>query len=146
MNGRLVERAALNPAQRGEMLALLRSHFEGVTVEQFERDLDEKSWVVLIEDIEGRIRGFSTLVLWHETFGNRSLPIVFSGDTIMDRAAWGTTTLLRAWFNTLPCAKQAGRSTGCCPVPGTVPIVSCRSSGENSGRDVMPLPRVEPTR
>jgi hypothetical protein len=99
VNGRLMERGALNPTHRGEMLALLRSHFEGVTIEQFERDLEEKSWVVLIEDLEGRIRGFSTLVLWRETFGKRSLSIIFSGDTIMDRAAWGTTTLLRAWFD-----------------------------------------------
>ena len=64
MTGRLVERAALSCAQRGEMLTLLRSHFEGVKTEKFERDLAEKSWVILVEDARRRIRGFSTLMLW----------------------------------------------------------------------------------
>ena len=36
MNGRLVERAAVGAAQRSEMVALMRSCFEGVTAERFE--------------------------------------------------------------------------------------------------------------
>jgi hypothetical protein len=99
VNGRLVGRVALDAAQRGEMLALLRSHFEGVTAEQFERDLEQKSWVILVEDAQGRIHGFSTLILWHSTFRSERFRVVYSGDTIMDRQAWGTTALLRSWID-----------------------------------------------
>ena len=99
MNGRLVERAALDSAQRGEMLVLLRSHFEGITVEQFEHDLEAKSWVILVEDTDGRIRGFSTLMIRHGIFRNECFRVFYSGDTIMDRQAWGTTALLRNWYD-----------------------------------------------
>ena len=45
MNG-LLPRASLTTSQCDEMFALMSTHFEGVTRDQFERDLSEKNWVV----------------------------------------------------------------------------------------------------
>ena len=56
MNGRLVERAALAQPERARMLELLTAHFEGVTPRQFAHDLEEKQWVILLEDDAGFLR------------------------------------------------------------------------------------------
>lgn len=80
------------------MLALLRSHFHGVTPERFAADLEEKSWVLLLEDENG-LRGFSTLSIY-ETMGSQGEPltVVYSGDTIVEKGAWATAALPKSWI------------------------------------------------
>ncbi|MCG3150431.1 MAG: hypothetical protein PCFJNLEI_03917 [Verrucomicrobiae bacterium] len=90
MKGRLVRREDVN--EQAAMLALLQEYFVGVTGEQFERDLAEKNWVILLEDA-GVLRGFSTLLV-HDG-------VVHSGDTIVHRDAWGSTALARTWLETI---------------------------------------------
>jgi hypothetical protein len=98
VTGRLVRREDLTAAEREAMLALLQAHFEGVTPERFERDLTAKSWALLLED-EGHLRGFSTLHLWETTPpGEPPCTVVYSGDTIVERGAWGSAALPRAWI------------------------------------------------
>jgi hypothetical protein len=96
--GRLVAREDLTAAERESMLALLQAHFEGVTPERFERDLAEKTWALLLED-EGLLRGFSTLLLWETTPpGEAPCTVVYSGDTVVERGAWGSAALPRSWI------------------------------------------------
>jgi hypothetical protein len=98
VTGRLVRREDLTAAEREAMLVLLQTHFEGVTPESFERDLAAKSWALLLED-EGHLRGFSTLHLWETTPpGEPPCTVVYSGDTIVERGAWGSAALPRAWI------------------------------------------------
>lgn len=98
MTGRLVRREDLTAGERDAMLALLQAHFHGVTPESFERDLAAKAWALLLED-EGRLRGFSTLHLWETTPpGEPPCTVVYSGDTIVERGAWGSAALPRAWI------------------------------------------------
>lgn len=93
MKGRLVRREVLTVAEREGMYRLLASFCEGVTCERFEADLAEKPWVLLLEDEQG-LKGFSTLLLY-ETDG---CTVVYSGDTIVDPAAWGSAALPRCWI------------------------------------------------
>lgn len=93
----LLPRAALTAAQRDEMLALLCCHFEGVTRAQFERDLDEKNWVVEIRR-DGRLLGFSTLLVCSERDEGRDLTVIYSGDTIVAPEAWRSPALARTWI------------------------------------------------
>jgi hypothetical protein len=80
------------------MYGLLCSHFAGVTRERFAADLAEKSWALLLEDEEG-LRGFSTLLLYESTPpGEEVCTVVYSGDTIVDLAAWGSAALPRCWI------------------------------------------------
>jgi hypothetical protein len=79
------------------MLRLLGEHFDGVTREQFESDLAEKSHAILLWRDE-RLVGFSTLLSYERTFRAESLRIIYSGDTIVTPDAWGTTALPRAWI------------------------------------------------
>jgi hypothetical protein len=97
--------ASLEPCERREMLALLRRYFVGVSPGQFERDLSEKEWVILLRDpASGATRGFSTLMRLQTVLegpegaggpGGQDVVAYFSGDTVVDRAHWGGTELPR---------------------------------------------------
>jgi len=97
VNWRLVPRESLQRSDRDAMRLLLSAHFDGVTRETFERDLDEKNWVVLFEEAE-RLRGFTTLLTYETTYRDEPIAVVYSGDTIMARDAWNTALLPRAWI------------------------------------------------
>jgi len=98
VTGRLVRREDLTAAERDAMLTLLQAHFAGVTAESFAADLAAKTWALLLED-EGHLRGFSTLHLWEtKPPGEPPCTVVYSGDTIVEKGAWGSATLPRAWI------------------------------------------------
>jgi hypothetical protein len=80
------------------MYGLLAASFEGVTRERFAADLAEKTWALLLED-EAGLRGFSTLLLYESSPpGEGVCTVVYSGDTIVDSAAWGSAALPRCWI------------------------------------------------
>lgn len=101
MNGSLVERQNLTPGMQRQMYELLCRHFRGVSTHQFDRDLQEKNWVVLLHDDEDQLVGFSTFDYYTITFEDRLLYVVFSGDTIMDRSAWHSPVLPRTWIESV---------------------------------------------
>ncbi len=90
-------RVDLTPDQRSEMFSLLDGYFEGVSRPQFERDLAEKNRVILLRR-DGRLVGFSTLLLYGAEYENAPVTIVYSGDTIVAPEARGTPLLARAWI------------------------------------------------
>lgn len=79
------------------MLALLATHFSGVTAAQFSSDLAEKSHVILLER-QGRIIGFSTLLAYATAFAGEPVSVIYSGDTIVAPEAWNSPLLARAWI------------------------------------------------
>jgi hypothetical protein len=93
----LLARADLSSVQRDEMFSLLRRHFDGVTREQFELDLAEKNWVVEIRR-DGRLLGFSTLLVSEVIFEQQVLTAIYSGDTIVAPEAWNSPALARTWI------------------------------------------------
>jgi hypothetical protein len=93
----LLPRESLTGVQRDEMHALLARHFAGVTREQFEHDLAEKNWVVEIRR-EGRLLGFSTLLVEQARFDGKPITAIYSGDTIMAPEAWSSPALSRTWI------------------------------------------------
>jgi hypothetical protein len=98
VNSRLVRTEHLEDGTREAMYRLLTGHFEGVTQERFEADLEEKTWVLLLED-GGELRGFSTLLLYETDLSGEGLcTVVYSGDTIVHPAAWGSAALPRCWI------------------------------------------------
>ena len=97
-----LRRADLSAEQRNGMFALLAQHFDGVTRAQFEQDLAEKNWVILLTRGE-RLVGFSTLLAYEAVFDGQTVSVIYSGDTIVAPEAWGTTALSRAW---IACVRQ----------------------------------------
>jgi hypothetical protein len=103
-------RHTLTCAQRAEMLRLFDEHFEGVTAEQFDRDLDGKDWVLHVMR-EGGLVGFSTMQILTARHEGRRLNVIYSGDTVMSPEAWGSPVLARAWI-ALVRALQATQPDG----------------------------------
>lgn len=109
MKGRLVRRGDVSADERAAMLRLLDAHFEGVTRAAFEADLDEKNWVLLLLDDDedgGRLRGFSTLRLYETHCAGEALTVVYSGDTLMEREAWGSAALARCWIGSIRALRR----------------------------------------
>jgi hypothetical protein len=90
-------RAALTHEERDGMLRLMDTHFDGVTPEQFDRDLAEKDWVLRFLRGEQLI-GFSTIQVYAVPHDGRCVNVIYSGDTVMDPEAWGSPLLARAWI------------------------------------------------
>ncbi len=88
----------LSLAQRHRMFTLLSHYFDNVTQPQFEHDLAEKEWVVLLSDtVSGQIQGFSTLMRLQVVVDDQPVVAFFSGDTIIHQDYWGETELPRLW-------------------------------------------------
>jgi hypothetical protein len=93
---RLIPRAELTRFQTERLFQLLEQHFDGVTREQFARDLAEKNLVLLLERND-QLVGFSTLLAYTTRFDDKLVNVIYSGDTIVAPEAWGTMALPRAW-------------------------------------------------
>ena len=77
--GQLVRVGDISRARRDEMYALMETYYENMTRTTFDRDLEQKEWVTEIEDgVSGRLKGFSTQVLWHLPIDGRSIRVVLS--------------------------------------------------------------------
>jgi len=101
MTGSLLLRPSLSPEQRRLMLEILDQNFVHITPESFTRDLDEKNWVILLHDDLGHLVGFSTLLYYQTTFNGTPLAVLYSGDTIVQRHAWGSPALARTWIHSV---------------------------------------------
>ncbi len=108
----LVPREAVTATLRDEMFALLSRHFEGLTRGQFERDLAEKNWIVEIRR-DGRLLGFSTLLVIEENFAGCALTAIYSGDTIVAPEAWGSPVLARTWIAAVNQLRGAAPARPC---------------------------------
>lgn len=94
--GQLVRVTDITPYQRNEMFALMDGYYEQVTRSAFEADLDEKQWgILLLEEGTGRVLGFSTQLILQLRVDDRPIRALFSGDTIIDRNAWGQQNLFQ---------------------------------------------------
>jgi hypothetical protein len=64
----------------------------------FDRDLDEKHWVIELTDpATGGICGFSTQMLLELEVDGRAILALFSGDTIVSPEHWGANPLAQVW-------------------------------------------------
>lgn len=109
LDGRLVAREHISSATTQSMFELLTSHFDGVRSSTFEADLRQKNWVILLEDQEGHLRGFSTLLVYTTESPGVPVTVVYSGDTIVERTWWGSPALARTWIRSVR-ALAASRS------------------------------------
>lgn len=98
MSVRLVRRDDLTSSETDALFGLLRRHFEGISRRRFALDLAEKQWV-LIQEVDGVIQGFSTLLMYETVMpliGRTT--VVCSGDTVTAAGARGTSSLPRGWI------------------------------------------------
>lgn len=76
---------------------LFDAAYAGAELDRFDRDFDAKHRVILLRDADdGSLRGFSTVHLARLDEDHRAT-LVYSGDTVVDPAYWGTQVLQRAF-------------------------------------------------
>ena len=82
-----------------ELYRLFERNYDNVSRVAFRRDLQEKQWIILLEDTRaGKIVGFSTLMLIDGIVDSVPILAAFSGDTIIDRDYWGGQRLVKSWY------------------------------------------------
>ena len=99
--GEALPRENLTAHDIARMYHVFQEHFEQTTPKIFERDLADKTTVILLRDIESQtIQGFSTLDGYETQIDDRRVGVVYSGDTIIRPAYWGSSALPRTWIKT----------------------------------------------
>ena len=98
LSGQLTSVSDIDRRRRDEMFALFDRYYEGVTFPEFQKDLEEKQWVIeVVDPADGTLRGFSTQCLLDVPLGGGRVLALFSGDTIVDRQYWGDPALSHIW-------------------------------------------------
>lgn len=98
LTGRVQYPGELTGAEREQMYTLLARYFTNVSRLQFDRDLAEKEWVILLTDTSsGQIQGFSTLMRLQTVVEGQPVVAFYSGDTIIEQEYWGEAELPRLW-------------------------------------------------
>ncbi len=95
----------LNADDRQQMFQLMASHYDEIDRARFDEDLSEKHRVVLLQDETQALQGFSTYLVYATLHPTTRQPVrvIYSGDTIINRAHWGSQALAFEWLY------QAGR-------------------------------------
>lgn len=100
--------SSLLARERNQMLELMTLYYDGVTEEQFNKDLNEKEAVMMIIDSKTlEIVGFSTFMVLDLRVGDDQIKGFFSGDTVVRMDYRKTTTLgVELGKNFLAAVKQ----------------------------------------
>jgi len=97
LTGRVVPRSQVDPATIDRLYELFDRYYQRVDRATFERDHDEKDWILLLSDGNGVVQGFTTLMLYDLAVAGRRVRAVFNGNTIIDQSHWGDQELVRTW-------------------------------------------------
>jgi hypothetical protein len=80
------------------MFDLYDRYYDATSRPLFEADLRNKDYVVTLRENSGALAGFSTLAVLDSEIGAKPLRAIYSGDTIIDHAHWGTQALAFTWI------------------------------------------------
>ena len=88
-----------------QMYAVFSQYYENTTWDIFLSDLSKKTGAFVMRNAGGRVVGFSTVMTTDIQVNGRKVRGVFSGDTIIERAYWGSRALVFAFFRFLIAEK-----------------------------------------
>jgi len=95
---KLIYVSELTLEQRNRMFSLMDEYYANMTRQIFDRDLEEKEYVILLECVKTfEIEGFSTQMTYQFEHNGESCLILYSGDTIISRKQWGSLELPKAF-------------------------------------------------
>lgn len=94
LKSKTIEVSEIKQLQRDRMFELMNCYYENSYRKEFDKDLSEKDYVILLQpENSNEIIGFSTVKHFIHPNAIEEYNIVFSGDTIIDRAYWGSLVL-----------------------------------------------------
>jgi len=97
MRFKILHASQLSKPQFEQMHRLMSAYYLDIPLEQFGRDLHEKTDIILLFDSEGTIRGFSTILRINKEIAGKKISGVFSGDTVLEKKFWGNRALTIAF-------------------------------------------------
>lgn len=97
LTGTVVQREALSRREVSRLYELFQGYYSHVGRREFDEDLREKDWVLVLRDPTGKVQGFTTMKLYDRQVLGRRVRAVFNGNTIIDQAFWGEQELVRTW-------------------------------------------------
>jgi len=96
MLSKVVEVRNLSAQLKAQLYGLYESCYDGASRERFNEDFNDKQWVILIIEREGKkIVGFSTQKVFQSEVDGKPVRVLFSGDTIILPEYWGTQALAK---------------------------------------------------
>jgi hypothetical protein len=102
-----IEVSELMQSQKDRMFELMNCYYENSHRGDFDKDLSEKNYVILLQpECSSEIIGFSTVKHFIHPNGSEDYGVVFSGDTIIDKAYWGSLVLPVAFGKLLFSIKE----------------------------------------
>jgi hypothetical protein len=107
--------SSLDEAVVRSMYAVFARHYDATSLSLFQKDLNNKDYAVVIRSEDGNaIVGFSTLAVMDTTLEGLPLRAIYSGDTIIDQAYWGTQSLSFNWLRFAGSIKAQAPETMLC--------------------------------
>lgn len=91
----------LDDALHRRMFQLMAENYDKVTPELFRYDLMKKQLASLFFDDDNHLQGFTTYVVNPGGSGGQDYHIIFSGDTIIAPAYWGSQIMMQSWCHTI---------------------------------------------
>jgi len=82
----IAERRKVSPEELDQMYAVFSRYYANANRSRFESDLEKKDWVIQLRNHQGWLVGFSTLQLYRHSGELDAVMVLYSGDTIIDRA------------------------------------------------------------
>lgn len=98
LSARIVSCDALESATVQAMFELYASNFADVSDQIFRRDLEQKTDVLLLTNADSQLCGFTTLEIYWSNAAGQPVRVLFSGDTVIDPAYWGSPGWALEWI------------------------------------------------
>jgi hypothetical protein len=102
---RFVPVATLDDSTRHRMASLYLASYDGSSPDTFFGDLAAKSEALLVHAADELI-GFTTLRVFEREWRGKPIRVVYSGDTVIERAHWGQQSLSCAWIARMGVLKR----------------------------------------
>lgn len=107
LTARVLDVRALSRRDRDRMFQIYQAHYDNTSRERFEDDLAAKDMALTVHGGNGAIQGFTTLLVLETAFAGAPIRAIYSGDTIIDRAYWGSQVLAFTWIRLAGAIKAA---------------------------------------
>jgi len=89
----IIRQSLVRQSERFAMYDLHSSYFCNLNKRTFFNDMSMKDWIIILRDGNNIICGFSTIEIIHTKINNKQQIFLFSGDTIVNKKCWNTTSL-----------------------------------------------------
>lgn len=107
---RFVPVSALDEGVRRQMIRIYLGSYDGSSDALFLDDLATKDEVLLVHRSDELV-GFTTLRIFGRDWRGAEVRVVYSGDTVIERAHWGQQSLAFAWISRMGALKREHPAT-----------------------------------